>query len=280
MKRLNPDTGKPFTCGTVRDVDPKGKGRTIFRGYQTKIAKNNFFYEIWETPAKFFKGESQRKVVSKNHSVNPLGRAKRMIINSRNSAKKRHIVFGITLTDVLPAVERGYCELTGIKFDLTPHPEKNHNPFAPSIDRIDSKKGYTKNNIRIVLWFVNCAVGEGSDEEALPLLKIMVEAIEKNVKQKSTTPVPTGTHRESEIYPELGSFSATGCGEKCDNLDNHSGAVCWEDFDHRAQASSGNSVGPGSQEVEPSVTLTRIENHGDTEPEIIRLDFGGRHIPD
>ena len=280
MKRLNPNTGKPFTCGTVRDIDPDGKGRTIFKSYQLNLAKNGFYYETWETPTKFFKRQSKRKEISKNHVTNPIGRAKRMMTNSRNSAKQRHIVFDITLEDILPAVERGYCELTGIKFDFNPHPEKNHNPLAPSIDRIDSKKGYTKDNIRIVLWFVNCAVGEGSDEEALPLLKIMIEAIERNVKQKSTALVPAGHYSKSEEHTKHGTVPTSGAWEDNYDANHHRGAVYGKDSDHCAQEGSGDSVAHRNKKVEPSPALTRLEDNGDAEPEIVRLDFGGRRLFD
>lgn len=56
---------------------------------------------------------------------------------------------------------KGVCELTGLPFSLESPIEKGkNNPLAPSIDRIDCNKGYTKDNCKVVLWAVNRALGE------------------------------------------------------------------------------------------------------------------------
>lgn len=57
----------------------------------------------------------------------------------------------------------GCCELTGIPFDFS-HNGGMKRPFAPSIDRVDSTKGYTESNVRVVCTAVNIAMnqwGEG-----------------------------------------------------------------------------------------------------------------------
>lgn len=48
---------------------------------------------------------------------------------------------------------RTSCAVTGIPFvyDVPGH------PLMPSLDRIDSSKGYTADNVRLVCWAVNCA---------------------------------------------------------------------------------------------------------------------------
>lgn len=47
------------------------------------------------------------------------------------------------------------CEATGIKFDMSKKPYLN--PLYPTIDRIDSEKGYTKDNCQIVCHIFNIA---------------------------------------------------------------------------------------------------------------------------
>lgn len=44
--------------------------------------------------------------------------------------------------------------MTGIRFQKSAH---KPNPYASSIDRIDSTKGYEPGNVRVVLWAINCA---------------------------------------------------------------------------------------------------------------------------
>lgn len=46
------------------------------------------------------------------------------------------------------------CEITGKKFTWG-----SKEPTSLSIDRIDTNKGYTKDNIRFVCWWVNAAMG-------------------------------------------------------------------------------------------------------------------------
>jgi hypothetical protein len=53
------------------------------------------------------------------------------------------------------------CEVSGEKFNCQVNEFDTHfNPYAPSIDRIDSSKGYTKDNCRVVLACVNMGIGE------------------------------------------------------------------------------------------------------------------------
>ena len=57
------------------------------------------------------------------------------------------------------------CFLTGIEFQFERIGEKRkRRPFAPSLDRIDYSKGYTKNNVRLVCSIVNIALSDFGDE--------------------------------------------------------------------------------------------------------------------
>lgn len=279
MKRLNPETGKPFKFGDTRPATPENKGKTMFWGYSSH-KKDGTRGESWFTPMQFFKLESKNRKRSTDSGLIPSGRVNRMIHNAKTGAKNRHKVFTITKEDILPALERGVCEVTGIPFDFSPHPTMNHNPLGPSIDRIDSDKGYTPDNIRIVLWFVNCALGECSDEQALPILKILVKALEYHAKKKSATPLSAGADQQGEDHPQYGSLLATWIREDDDNAHHHCGTISREDLDHRAQTSSGDSVAHRNKKVEPLEGFTRLEDNGDTEPEIVRLEFGSGRLFD
>ena len=59
----------------------------------------------------------------------------------------------------------GKCEVTGIAFDYDNKFNTCKNPLSPSIDRIDSTKGYSKDNARIVLWQYNLMRGELTDDQ-------------------------------------------------------------------------------------------------------------------
>ena len=57
------------------------------------------------------------------------------------------------------------CALTGELLDATSV------WWKPSLDRIDSDKGYTLDNIRIVAWIVNHCRGDLTDEEFVDMCK-------------------------------------------------------------------------------------------------------------
>ena len=279
MKRLNPETGKPFKYGDIRLVDPKNKGRTMFWGYGN-LKKDGMYAEMWYTPMRFFKLESINKKRSNEANLMPTGRVRRMITNAKNGAKNRNKVFTITEKDVMPSLERGTCSVTGIPFDFSPHPTMNHNPLGPSIDRIDSDKGYSPDNIRVVIWFVNCALGECSDEQALPLLKILVRALEDNAKQKSASPISAGINQQSEEHTKHGIIPAPGTWKDNYDANHHRGAVYGEDPDHSAQAGSGNSVAHRNRKVEPSRAFESREDDGDSVPAVGGTQFTGRRVFD
>jgi hypothetical protein len=274
MKRLNPDTGNAFKCGDVR------KDGKIFKSYITSkpINKDGYYYEHWEEEKTFYLNKTKRKINSKNHALMDRGRALQMVRSCKKSAKRRNIVFNISIEDVLPGVQSKNCQLTGIPFNLKPPEKKAMNLYAPSIDRIDNNKGYTKDNIRIVLWAVNRAVGEDGDEVMLPILKEMIKAIEKNAKQNTATPVPTSPHLGGEVYPELGPISTPGARENSHDIDHYQRAVRGDDADYRAQARGGDGVGYGSEKVGPPKEPKGSQDNGDAETKTGGPTFASRHL--
>lgn len=46
------------------------------------------------------------------------------------------------------------CEITGHPFEWV-----GRSPYGLSMDRIDPNKGYTKDNVRLVCWWINAAMG-------------------------------------------------------------------------------------------------------------------------
>jgi hypothetical protein len=104
------------------------------------------------------------------------GRAK-TLFKSAERRSSQYNEFDITADWIEDRLLKGVCEITGIPFDFNTHPKYDKNPFAPSIDRMDSTKGYTMNNVRIVLWQVNLMRGEMTDEEVLGICKAVVEGL-------------------------------------------------------------------------------------------------------
>ncbi len=83
--------------------------------------------------------------------------ATRLIKRAARNAKKRDIEFALTQEDILPLLRTGECPLSGYKFRYT---YGAYDPYAPSIDRIDSEKGYVPGNVRIVCYLLNVGMNQ------------------------------------------------------------------------------------------------------------------------
>lgn len=86
--------------------------------------------------------------------------------NCRKNAQKRGIPFDLTTEQFDSIVRRseGACALTGVVFqrvrNIGPYERQ---PFFPSIDRIDSRGGYTANNVRLLCTAANLAINSWGD---------------------------------------------------------------------------------------------------------------------
>jgi hypothetical protein len=61
--------------------------------------------------------------------------------------------------------QHGRCALTGLPFDLRKvGTGQARRPFAPSLDRIEGDKGYTKDNVRLVCQAVNFALNRFGED--------------------------------------------------------------------------------------------------------------------
>lgn len=85
----------------------------------------------------------------------------------RRRAKRDGRPFSITLDEVRALLAPMVCSVTGLKL-MWDWPGSGRNPVAPSIDRIDSGRGYAPENVRLVCWAFNNVRGNNrlTDEEA------------------------------------------------------------------------------------------------------------------
>lgn len=90
---------------------------------------------------------------------------------SLHRANKSGLEFDLTVEDIYEKIIGGYCPKTGFAFEVEDRGSdySNRSPYAPSIDKIDPSKGYTKDNTQIVCWWYNAAKGRYTDKEVLTL---------------------------------------------------------------------------------------------------------------
>jgi len=97
----------------------------------------------------------ERLAQQKKYRATDMGRAKKLLQSAAMRSKKRGEPMTLTLEWVQEKMAHGYCEVSGIRFDTSG--SKMADPYAPSIDRIDSSKGYSPDNCRMILWALNAA---------------------------------------------------------------------------------------------------------------------------
>lgn len=116
------------------------------------------------------KGESNP---SKAYRQTVSGRAAQLQSNARRRAEDKGIPFDLDRLDLIERIAKGRCEVTGLLFDMTA--SGGLNPWAPSLDRRNNAKGYTPDNVQVVVSAYNVAKGPWGDEVLLKLARAIVD---------------------------------------------------------------------------------------------------------
>lgn len=101
-------------------------------------------------------------------------RLSKLFCMARNRATLKNLPFDLDREFLWNLWEEneGCCALTGRPFDLAPWGKKGQvNPNAPSVDRIKPKQGYTKGNIRLIVYHLNISLSDFGTEEFEKLAK-------------------------------------------------------------------------------------------------------------
>lgn len=96
-----------------------------------------------------------------------------ILIQMKRRAKQKGFECSITKDELKALRASGICAATGIRF-IWEGPDK-HNPWAPSVDRIDSSKGYTLENCQVVCWIYNWAKGNWHPDVVLEMAKALIK---------------------------------------------------------------------------------------------------------
>ena len=91
-----------------------------------------------------------------------------ILASARNRAKRKHLAFDLTLEDIVIPQK---CPMLGLNILQQWESHRNHTKEDgyPTIDRIDSTKGYTKDNIQIISWRANNLKSNASLQEMVEL---------------------------------------------------------------------------------------------------------------
>jgi hypothetical protein len=118
------------------------------------------------------KRAAYRKTHRESAQTNPKRFVNYLFANCKFGAKDRNIPFKLTKEDIenLCINSNGKCAISGRSLTT-----EFNSPWKASIDRIDSTKGYTKNNIQLVGTMVNTAKNKYSMELFVYMCQGVVE---------------------------------------------------------------------------------------------------------
>ena len=149
--------GRDSMCKSCR----KEYRKDIKRGYQkTYYQKNKEYYqnlnkEFFDNNPEYHKKWNRRKPEN------------RLLMSARKRAKEKGLEFNLEITDiVIPPI----CPVLKVPMVIGTN-------TAPSIDRIDSSKGYVKGNIKIISKRANTIKSDGTIDEHKAIIQYMIERL-------------------------------------------------------------------------------------------------------
>jgi hypothetical protein len=109
---------------------------------------------------------------------------------AKTRAAKKDREFTLTLSGLagLLALQEYRCAVTGLPFVLEPDADYWRGPYSASLDRIDVSRGYTPDNVRLVLACVNIMLGEWGDQV---FFSVAAAALEQRENRLSSCPRTT-----------------------------------------------------------------------------------------
>lgn len=117
----------------------------------------------------------KRKVQKDTYLKTEKGRACQKLNYIQKRAAKKGLACDLDTAWILDNLSKG-CALTGLPF-VRLKGGKGPNRFSPSIDRINNKIGYTKDNCRMILFALNALKHDGTDEEMYDLARLLIKKL-------------------------------------------------------------------------------------------------------
>ena len=100
----------------------------------------------------------------------------KMLQRAKGRAKLKGLEFNLTVKDIIIPK---YCPILGIEL-IAKQGNSGGQKSSPALDRIDNKRGYSKNNVRVISHLANMMKSHASNSEMLQFAKWIIENIPKD----------------------------------------------------------------------------------------------------
>ncbi len=150
-----------------------------YRSTAKYLKTSNEYSKKWRTENPELQS-AQGKRTYRNTKANPDRAAVLMVTRRRNSCKERNIPFEITAKDITPLPDS--CPILGIPLFFG---DGVFGPNSPTIDRIDSNRGYEKGNVMVISHRANTLKSNATVEELEKVLNFVRSLRVKLVGVKS-----------------------------------------------------------------------------------------------
>jgi hypothetical protein len=156
------------SCGIEKSSRKRDVGKLCKSCNMTKVAKEFSYLKLKDdkmSVAEYCKRNRDKYKEDDRYRLNKL------LQQAKIRATKRNLVFDIIIDDLLEKLPKDKkCPVLGIDLFWGTGSDRWN---SPSIDRLDAKGNYTKENIMIISWRANKLKSDASIEEIEAVLKYM-----------------------------------------------------------------------------------------------------------
>lgn len=207
MKRLNPNTNKPFKMGEKREDG------LVFVGYRLKSkVKNGYFDERWadENTLKIYKELSYKHLKTKP------GHIQSLFMSAQYRAKRKNLDFNITkeyLLDIAP----DKCPIFNTPF-VWGFNRRGYSQDSPTLDRVFNGLGYIKENVVFISKKANTAKSNYQYQDLYKLADWLHDKEKEvlNALRITDAQVPKTNGRSVKANAAHGVVHGAGVGKDCD----------------------------------------------------------------
>ena len=194
MSKPQPTHSKTLGLPPYMEARPMKRGGYTYRVQMDDGTKVSLGWNLQEALTEYqrLRGRFQDHTQSATEILN----------RHRKGARQRDIEFCLTVDDVRNMLDSqaGRCAMTQRQFSNDRPTGQRIRPWAASIDRIDSSKGYERSNCRLVCASVNIAMNKFGDGSFTEILEALVRRV---VRDELAAILATYSHADLARSPAV-----------------------------------------------------------------------------